>query len=467
MDRREFLKASAAAAGGVVLSNKNLSVRTGASRPNIIHIMLDELAYYELGCMGNKYIETPNIDRMAAEGMLFTQALAGGPVCAPTRGVLMTGQHSGHCTVRMNDQTWPLRAEDVTVAEILKDAGYATGGFGKWGCGDRGTTGVPELHGFDIFYGYYNQVHAHSFYPCYLLRNSEVEYLPGNPGDKTVVGEHYSHYLIYDETVKFIRDNKDRPFYCYCAWTPPHGAFMIPDSDPAWQDFKDKPWPNEDAKRYAAMVKMCDRQVGEIFDLLKELGLDDNTIVFFSGDNGGNRYFDDFFEGNGPFRGKKGNLYEGGLKISMIVRWPRRIKAGTVNDLIWYFPDFMPTVAELAGASTPDNIDGISIVPTLLGEAAAGRKQEDREFLYWEHKNQVAVRMGNYKGIQPDTGADWELYDLSVDIGEANNIASQKAGIVAKMVSFAAKSHTVQPIGDVLDPDKAFKEHTDGCIPSS
>ncbi|MCK4959443.1 MAG: sulfatase-like hydrolase/transferase, partial [Planctomycetes bacterium] len=165
MDRREFLKASAAAAGGVVLSNKNLSVRTGASRPNIIHIMLDELAYYELGCMGNKYIETPNIDRMAAEGMLFTQALAGGPVCAPTRGVLMTGQHSGHCTVRMNSQTWPLRAEDVTVAEVLKDAGYATGGFGKWGCGDRGTTGVPEKHGVDIFYGYYNQVHAHSFYP--------------------------------------------------------------------------------------------------------------------------------------------------------------------------------------------------------------------------------------------------------------------------------------------------------------
>lgn len=468
MNRREFLKKSVAlGAGGFVLSNGSVEVKIKEHRPNIIHIMLDELAYNELSLMGNPYIRTPEIDKMAAEGIRFTQALAGGPTCAPTRGVLMTGQHSGHCTVRENHQKWPLRAEDVTVAEVLKKAGYATGGFGKWGCGDRGTTGVPEKHGFDIFYGYYNQVHAHSYYPCYMIRNSELEYLVGNPGSKGIIGPHYTQYLIYEETINFIRKNMDKPFYCYCAWTPPHGDFIIPPDDPAWRQFKDEPWPSEDAKKYAAMVKMCDTQIGNIFQLLKDLGLDDNTIVFLSGDNGGNRYFNDFFHGNEPFRGKKGNLYEGGLRIPMIVRWPGKIAPGVVSDFLWYFPDMFPTFAELAGADVPDQVDGISILPTLIGPQAAGHPQEIHDYLYWEHKKQIAVRIGNYKGIQPDTDAEWELYDLSVDLPEADNIADANPAIIAKMKAYAAEAHTEHLIGDVLDATKAFDNHTDGCIPSS
>ena len=209
----------------------------------------------------------------------------------------MTGQHTGHCTVRKNSQVWPMRAEDVTVAEVLKQADYATGGFGKWGCGDRGTTGVPEKHGFDIFFGYYNQTHAHSFFPNYLVRNGEKVPLAGNTGDY-YKGKQFSHHLIFDESIKFIRNNKDRPFFCYCAWTPPHGQWGIPDDEPAWLEFKDKPWPDvpKAAKVYAAMVKMVDRQIGQIFALLKELNIDDNTIVFVCGDNGGRGGFDNFFD---------------------------------------------------------------------------------------------------------------------------------------------------------------------------
>ncbi len=462
MKRRDFLKAVGFGAAALVTPG---FARTTPSthknkKPNIIYIMIDELGYFELSCMGNKYLETPNVDRMATEGMRFTQALAGGPVCAPTRCVLMTGQHTGHCTVRKNSQVWPMRAEDVTVAEVLKKAGYATGGFGKWGCGDRGTTGAPELHGFDIFFGYYNQTHAHSFFPNYLVRNGEKVPLEGNSGDY-YKGKQFSHYLIFDESIKFIRENKDKPFFCYCAWTPPHGRWGIPEDEPAWLEFKDKPWPDapRDAKVYAAMVKMVDRQAGQIFALLKELEIDDNTIVFFCGDNGGRRYFNDIFQPNRDFRGQKGNLYEGGLRIPMIVRWPGKIKAGTVSDHLWYFPDVMPTLAELAGVEPSDNIDGISIVPTLLGERAAGRRQKTHEFLYWEHLQQVAVRMGSYKAVKPGKNKPFELYDLSKDIGEQNNIADKHPDILAKMETFAKQSHTENLIGDVLDKEKRFMGH--------
>jgi len=424
--------------------------------------MLDELGYFELSCMGNKYLKTPNIDRMAAEGMRFTQALAGGPVCAPTRCVLMTGQHTGHCTVRMNSQVWPMRAEDVTVAEVLKRGGYATGGFGKWGCGDRGTTGAPELHGFDLFYGYYNQTHAHSFFPNYLVRNGEKVPLEGNTGD-FYKGKQFSHHLIFNESIKFICENKDRPFFCYCAWTPPHGQWGIPDDEPAWLEFKDKPWNvadkrPEDAKVYAAMVKMVDRQIGDILTLLKELAIEDNTIVFVCGDNGGRGGFGNFFDPNRHFRGQKGTLYEGGLRIPMIVRWPGRIKAGVVSDHLWYFPDVMPTLSELAGVDPPEN-DGISIVPTLLGEDSAGRKQKLHEFLYWEHRGHVAVRMGKYKAVKPGKNKPFELYDLDGDISEQNNIADKHPDILAKMKAYAEQSHTENLIGRVLDEDKRFKGH--------
>jgi arylsulfatase A-like enzyme len=456
LKRRDFLKAIGLGAAALITPGCAQTPHRTAQgkKPNIIYIMIDELGYFELSCMGNKYIETPNIDHMATEGMRFTQALAGGPVCAPTRCVLMTGQHTGHCTVRKNSQVWPMRAEDVTVAELLKKAGYATGGFGKWGCGDRGTTGVPEKHGFDIFFGYYNQTHAHSFFPNYLVRNGEKIPLEGNTGD-FYKGKQFSHYLIFDESIKFIRENKDKPFFCYCAWTPPHGQWGIPDDDPDWLYYKDKPWPGvpKAAKVYAAMVKMVDRQIGQIFDLLKKLDLDDNTIVFVCGDNGGRGGFNNFFDPNRHFRGQKGNLYEGGLRIPMFVRWPGKIKPALVSDHLWYFPDVMPTLTELAGVEPPDNIDGISIVPTLLGQRAAGRKQKMHKFLYWEHKQQVAVRMGNFKAVKPGRNKPFELYDLSKDISEKDNIASEHPDLLNQMKTFA----TENLIGDVLDEDKRFK----------
>jgi arylsulfatase A-like enzyme len=430
-------------------------------KPNVIYLMCDELGYYELSCMGSKTIQTPNIDRLAAEGMMFSQALAGSSVCAPTRGVLMTGKHSGHTSVRSNGGGTPLRAEEATIGSMLKAQGYATGGFGKWGCGGRGSTGVPEKHGFDIFFGYYDQVHAHSYYPPYLIRNSEEVPLQGNKG---VRGETYSHYKIYDEAVKFIKTNKDTPFFCYLPFTPPHGNFDIPNTDPAWAQYKDKDW-SESARRYAAMVGMVDREVGELMALLKALHIDDNTIFFFCGDNGGNDYFKSKTNPRGfhgankhpatgtEFRGTKGTLYEGGLRIPMIVRWPGKIAPGSTSDLLWYFPDVMPTVAEITGAQAPADTDGISILPTLLGEKAAGRKQQQHEYLYWELGQKTAVRMGDWKAVHPSDKGAWELYELKTDISEVVNLAAKHPEVLKQMIGFAKEAHVDVVEGTFHDTD--------------
>ncbi|MBC8351994.1 MAG: sulfatase-like hydrolase/transferase [Planctomycetes bacterium] len=421
-----------------------------ADRPNIVYIMADELGYYELSCVGNPNIKTPNLDRMAAEGMRFTQALAGSSVCAPTRCTLMTGKHSGHTSVRVNGGGTPLRADEVTIGTILKQQGYATGGFGKWGCGGRGSTGVPEKHGFDVFLGYYDQVHAHSYYPPYIVRNSEEVPLAGNKGGEE--GDTYSHYVIVDAAKQFIRDHKDEPFFCYMPITPPHGLFNIPDNDPAWATYKDKPW-NEQARRYAAMVSMVDRQVGDILSLLRELKLEENTLVFFCGDNGGNDYFTDPEHRRGihganvnpltkdEFRGRKGMLYEGGLRIPMIARWPSMIAAGQVSDLLWYFPDVMPTIAELAGATTPKDIDGMSVLPELLGADVVGRTQPQHDYLYWEIGQQTAVRMKNWKAVRPKSDVPWELYDLSKDISEAHDVAASNSEVLQQLVKYAEQAH--------------------------
>ncbi len=426
-----------------------------AIKPNVVYIMCDELGYYEPSFMGSKTIRTPRIDRLAAEGVWFTQALAGSAVCAPTRCVLMSGKHSGHTSVRVNGGGTPMRAEEKTIASMLKAGGYATGGFGKWGCGGRGSTGVPERHGFDVFLGYYDQVHAHSYYPPYIIRNSKEVPLPGNKGGST--GTQYSHYVIFEESLKFIRENKDKPFFCYLPITPPHGIFDIPDSDPAWTDCKDKPWP-EQARRYAAMVGMIDRQVGQVLDLLKKLKLDENTIVFFCGDNGGNNYFRTPEHPRGihsanknpktgvEFRGGKGNLYEGGLRIPMAIRWPGKIKPGRVSDHLWYFPDVMPTLAEITGTQAVKDSDGISILPELLG-----RKQSQHKYLYWELGNQTAVRMKNWKAVRPRPNADWELYDLSKDISETQNVALANPKILAQMKAYAKEAHTPAVEGTFAD----------------
>ena len=433
-----------------------------ATKPNIVYIMCDELGYFEPSFMGSKTISTPRIDRLAKEGVWFTQALAGSSVCAPTRCVLMTGKHSGHTSVRVNGGGTPLRAEEKTIANMLKAGGYATGGFGKWGCGGRGSTGVPEKHGFDVFLGYYDQVHAHSYYPPYIIKNSQEVALPGNKGGST--GTQYSHYIIFEESLKFIRTNKNKPFFCYLPITPPHGIFDIPDSDPAWADYKNKDWP-EPARRYAAMVGMVDRQVGQVLDLLEELDLDKNTIVFFCGDNGGNNYFKTAKHPRGlhsanknpktgvEFRGGKGNLYEGGLRIPMAIRWPGNIKPGRVSDHLWYFPDVMPTLAEITGTHAVKDTDGISILPELLG-----RKQPQHKYLYWELGNQSAVRMGNWKAVRPRPNVPWELYDLKTDISEAHNVAATNPEVISQIKAHATAAHEPAVEGTFADPANHEKD---------
>ena len=482
--RREFLRSAGI---GALLTAPLLSFKcqNRRSRPNIIFIILDELGYFELSCMGNKKLNTPFIDKMAKEGIRFTQALAGAPVCAPTRSVLMTGQHAGHTTVRANGGELALRDDDISIAEVLKRAGYVTGGFGKWGLGDRGTSGVPEKQGFDTFFGYYHQVHAHSYFPNYLIRNSEKIPLEGNTGD-FYEGKQFAQTLIFEETKKFISANKDRSFFCYCPWTPPHGLWGIPEDQPEWQEYKDKEWTagqrtSRDAKVYAAMVAMIDRQIGEIFDLLKEYKIDENSIVFVCGDNGGQDYFKNgdptkpkpdqpLFPGGffGPntnpvtgkrFCGGKRNLYEGGLRIPMVVRWPGKIPSEQISDFLWYFPDVLPTLAELAHAEYPAKVDGISIVPTLLGEKNAGSKQRNHKYLYWEFQGQVAIRIDHWKGIRINQNKHFELYNLLDDIEEKNNIADKRPDIVAKMEEYALEAHSENLKGTWLDKSKRFKGH--------
>ena len=429
----------------------------GENPPNIVYIMSDELAYFELGHMGNPYIKTPRIDQMAREGMRFTDALAGSPVCAPLRCNLMTGKHSGHASVRANDGGTPLREGEETIASMLKQKGYATGGFGKWGCGGRDSTGVPEKHGFDVFFGYYDQVHAHSFYTPYLIRNSEEVVLEGNVGGRT--GKTYSEYPIHAAALQFIQENKERPFLCYMPITPPHGMYDIPADDPAWELYKNEAWMrdptiSQDTKNYAAMVSMVDREVGNVLDLLHEIGLEDNTIVFFTGDNGGQDRFKSkehprgFFgpnvnpETGVEFRGGKGNLYEGGLKIPFLVRWPGVVAANTVRDLVFYQPDIMATIADLTNTKATEDTDGISISPTLLG---ADGSQELHEMMYWEYRDQTAVRYGKWKGIKKNLQngkQQLKLYNLDEDILELNDIAEKYPEIVSKLEGFLIEART-------------------------
>lgn len=439
--------------------------------PNVIHVLLDELGYYELSLMGHAELRTPHIDRLAEEGVRFTQLLAGAPVCAPTRCALLTGKHAGHMSIRDNGADNALRAGEATIATMLKQAGYATGGFGKWGCGARGTSGVPEEHGFDLFFGYYDQVHAHTYFPRYLVRNSQEVPLAGNTGDPTR-GETFSHTLVFEETKAFIRAHADEPFYAYCAWTPPHGLWGIPEDDPSWQLYKDEPWTvgqltPEDARIYAAMVHMVDRQVGELRALLEELGIADRTILFVSGDNGAQNYFEDEQRPEGifapnvdpttgvAFRGYKRSLYEGGLRIPFIAHGAGRFPGGRVSDHLGYFPDMMATLADLCAAPCPQDSDGISFAPTLLGREG----QQQHAYLYWEFEDQTAVRMGRWKAIRiGGNDPPWQLYDLDRDVSESVDVAQEHPEVVETMAAMAVEAHEpIQP-GEVLDPVLARKD---------
>lgn len=448
------------------------------TKPNIIFIMVDDMGYADVGAYGSELIKTPNIDRIATEGIRFTQAYAGNTVCAPSRSTLLTGTHMGNTPVRSNSGGVSLREEDITVAQILKDAGYATGGFGKWGLAEVGQPGVPEKKGFDEFFGYYHQIHAHNFYPDYLWRNSERVDLPGNKGfydgpfgegrgvgpiptinEENGLEYQYSHYLIYDEMIKFIRKNKDVPFFAYAPWTPPHSRFEMPEEDPSWQLYKDKPWPMS-LRVHAAMNNMIDRQVGEILSLLEELGIDDNTIVFFTSDNGANGGMNrSVLQSNSPFQGGKTTLYEGGLRVPFVVRWPGIIEAGRVSEHLTYFPDILPTFAEIAGVkdNVPDVVDGISLVPTLKG-SNANRSQEEHEYLYWEYADvdwntlryrdetlRQAIRVGDWKAIKPSLNAPVQLFNLANDIMEKHNVANNNSEKASEMERLLQEAHSTPP----------------------
>ncbi|MEN8784473.1 MAG: arylsulfatase [Akkermansiaceae bacterium] len=438
-------------------------------KPNIIYLMLDEWGYFESGHMGHSELLTPNIDRFASEGMRFTNAYAGAPVCGPTRCVLLTGLHSGHASMRSNGGASPIRADEPTLASMLKPQGYATGGFGKWGIGGRGTSGVPEKHGFDEFFGYYDQVHAHTFYPQYLIRNSEEVPLKGNDGTSFYEGKTHAQIEIFKESLGFIKKNHDQPFFCYLPWTPPHGLWGIDKDDPSWQLFKDKPWKagqrtDRDARVYAAFLHMVDRQLGAIISLLKELKIDDNTIIFLCGDNGGQDYFKTpdrphgFFGPNfnritgKRFRAGKGSLYEGGLKVPFLVRWPEKIKAGAVTDHLCYFPDIMPTLSEITGAKSP-NTDGLSLVPTLKSQG----EQKNHKHLYWEYVGQTAVRMNNWKAYKAKRG-EWELFDLSRDIEENVDLSKSEPDVLNQLIALAESSHKAIKPGKVYDRELVGKD---------
>ena len=439
-------------------------------KTNIIYLMLDEWGYFESSHMGNEFLLTPNIDVMAQEGMRFTNAYAGAPVCGPTRCVLLTGLHSGHTSMRSNNGFTPIRQEEPTLASMLKQKGYTCGGFGKWGIGGRGTSGVPEKHGFDEFFGYYDQVHAHTFFPKYLIRNSVEVPLEGNDGTSFYEGKTHAQDLIFNESMKFIKKNKDKPFFCYLPWTPPHGLWGINKEDPSWQLFKDKPWEagqrtDNDAKVYAAFMHMVDRQLGEIISLLKDLKLDEKTMIVVCGDNGGQDYFktekrpDGFFGANkNPkngerFRAGKGSLYEGGLKVPFLVRWPGKVKAGSVSEHLTYFPDIMPTLSALTGAPCPKT-DGLSILPELTGKG----EQSKHEYMYWEYTGQTAVRYKNWKAYKGRKG-DWELYDLSKDVEEKIDLALQNQDILAKLKNYAVKAHEDVKPGEIYNRQLTDKDH--------
>lgn len=423
-----------------------IHVEAGERLPNIVFIMADDLGIGEVGCYGGEVIPTPNIDRLAVGGLQFTNAYSASAVCAPTRCGLMTGRHMGHATRRANGSLnghVPLKPEEVTVAELLKKAGYATGGFGKWGLGDVGTTGVPEKQGFDVFYGYYNQTHAHNYFPAFLIMNSKNVPMPGGNGvpGKEGKGDAYSPDLITDETVAFIEANKDRPFFCYAAWTLPHGLYEIPDTS----EFEDRPW-SENVKKHAAMIARFDADLGRLIAKLEELGLSKNTLVIFTSDNGADGPGRTVWDATGGLRGWKRHLHEGGIRTPFIAYWPGKVPAGKKSDLLTSQVDFLATACDLARVDPPQDTDGISILPTLLGQ----EQSEKHDSLYWEiyegpHPFQQAVRMNQWKGYRTSLNGPIELYDLNADPHEEKNIAASHPDVVAKVQKIMADEHENNP----------------------
>ncbi len=434
---------------------------TSLAKPNIIFILADDLGYGDLSCYGQKHFQTPNLDKMAAGGMRFTQHYSGTSVCAPSRCSVMTGKHTGHTAIRGN-QEWqpegqfPMADTEITVAELLKRAGYITGAFGKWGLGYPGSEGDPNQQGFDEFYGYNCQRMAHNYYPGHLWDNRLKVEIPENSGDKFEV---YAPHLIHQRALQFIEKNKDKPFFLFYPNVIPHAELLLPEKNLA--EFRGKFLPEKEFKgvepgsagfregtygtqpeshaAFAAMVTLLDKQVGDILGKLEELGLEKNTLVIFSSDNGPHQEGGadpDYFDSNGSLKGYKRDLYEGGIRVPMIAFWEGKIVAGSVSDHISAFWDFLPTTAELAGVPVPETTDGISYLSALLG-----KEQPQHEYLYWEfHENggRQALRKGDWKLVKYDVFNTEKttigLHNLSADIGEKNNVAAENPEIVSELV---------------------------------
>ncbi|MBK1875323.1 arylsulfatase [Pelagicoccus mobilis] len=446
-----------------VLAQFLVAALDAKQKPNIIFILADDLGYGDLSCLGQKHFKTPNIDALAERGMLFTQHYSGSAVCAPSRAALLTGQHTGHTWVRGNAELQPegqqpMPADTFTVAHMLQTAGYKTGVFGKWGLGGPGTASEPLKMGFDRFYGYNCQRIAHSYYPAFLWNDDERELLWGNVASHT---EDYAPDLIHEQALSFIRDNKEGPFFMYYAAIQPHADMDAPER--YMDQFRGKYEPETEypmayykgqktpRAAFAAMVSVLDDYVGELMAELEAQGVSENTLVFFSSDNGPHvegGHDPDFFESNGPLSGYKRDLYEGGVRTPMIAVWPAQIEAGSRSEHISAFWDFLPTVADLSGQRAPKNTDGLSMLPTLLGEAG----QEQHKYLYWEFhakKGRVAMRMGKWKAVRYNVSVDphspLELYDLSVDVAEQKNVAAKHPEVVAEVNRLIAGAREESP----------------------
>ena len=456
---------------GGILSPLVANDRPDVRKPNIVLIVADDLGWGELGCYGQKWIQTPNIDQIAANGIKFMDFYSAQTVCAPSRCSLLSGLHQGHAYIRDNGNPkdrgkprpkemyfpgqHPIPDETVLISERLKEDGYATAAIGKWGLGHFGTSGDPNNQGFDLFYGFNCQVHAHNHYPRFLWRNNEKEILKGN--DRTLYGETYSQDRFRDVALEFIDENKDRPFFLYLPFAIPHLSIQLPDEslkkyrgEVTEADYEHRgylPYP-EPRAGYAAMISHMDRDIGEIMNRLKSYGLTDNTLVIFTSDNGPtyNRLGgsdSDYFESSGPFEGRKGQLTEGGIRVPLVAQWPNRIKPGQTTDHVSAFWDIFPTLCEAAGIPTGTDVDGVSFLPCMTGG-----EQPEHPFLYWEfpgYGGQQAVRLGKWKALRrglhrkPET--TFQLFDLTQDPQEANDLASQFPEVIAKVETICEQEH--------------------------
>jgi len=493
MDRRDFVRVMGLGAAALSLGSLE-GCGVGSQRPpNVVFIMADDLGYGEVGVYGQEKIRTPSIDRIAEEGIRFTQHYSGSPVCAPSRCVLLTGLHTGHAYIRDNDEmgergdVWhdpdlegqrPLLEGTFTIGSLFQNAGYVTGAVGKWGLGGPGSSGAPNAQGFDHWYGYLCQRVAHNYYPTHLWRNGEKDILEGNeyfyphqrlpedadPEDPAVYapysGNDYSMDLMAEEARGFIRDHAEEPFFLYLPFPVPHAALQVPeDSVAEYADaFPETPYKGERSylphpkprAAYAAMVTRMDREIGSILDLLDELGLAEDTLVLFTSDNGptfNGGTDSEFFGSAAGLRGLKTELYEGGIRVPLVARWPGRIEPGSVSDLPSAFWDFLPTFAELTGQSLPVPTDGVSILPSLEGSPEG---QEDREYLYWEFQGRQAVRMGRWKAYRRASDGEFELYDLEGDRGETSNVVSEYPDVVSRISQIMMEARTESELFPLL-----------------